>query len=108
MYPLSDFPHVSGLAGSHEPRIIQTTGLSLLEVYNSYIDAFGSLSLATNILAISLIAYKAWYVLVTQFSGSNFVNHTQQGAQTDCEEVLLRSRNQIPGIESAGLSYRVG
>ena len=70
-----DLPTVSGLVGSHELRIVETTRISLLEVYNPYIDAFGGLSLATNVLATSLIAFKAWCVPPMPFLSQRSVRH---------------------------------
>ncbi|PIL28294.1 hypothetical protein GSI_09582 [Ganoderma sinense ZZ0214-1] len=40
--------------------LVSTTGLALLEVYNPFLEVFAIFSLATNVLATSLIAYKAW------------------------------------------------
>ncbi|KAM5536539.1 hypothetical protein V8D89_009816, partial [Ganoderma adspersum] len=42
------------------PGIVWTTGLTFLNVYNPFFDAFAISSLTTNVLATSLIAYKAW------------------------------------------------
>ena len=59
---LSDSPNVTGILGFHRPGVVRTTGLALLEVYNPYLAVFAILSLATNVSATSLIAYKAWCV----------------------------------------------
>ena len=61
---LSDSPTVTGILGFHRPGVVRTTGLALLEVYNPYLAVFAILSLATNVSATSLIAYKAWCVPV--------------------------------------------
>ena len=59
----SDAQTVFGFIGYHEPQIIPTTGVALLDTNNAFIKAAAIVSLATNALATALTAYKMWYVL---------------------------------------------
>ncbi len=109
----SDSPNVSGLVAFHQPPgVVQTTALALLEVYNPYLAVFAMLSLATNVLATSLIAYKAWYVEVVPFShvisALTVRLHTlKQGTQTVGEEILLGSWRQVTGPKGPRFPRRV-
>ena len=90
------------MIGFSKSGVIPTTGLALLEIYNPFLAAFAILSLATNVLATFLIAYKAWCAsIITPSARSNadHGNHLKQGTQADSDEVLLRSRHQIASLE---------
>ena len=60
--PLSDSPNVVGMVGAQVSQSVRDlkTGLVLLLLDNGYSAAASILSLATNVLATFLIAYKAW------------------------------------------------
>ena len=53
---------VFGFIGYHEPQIIPTTRVALLDTDNAFVKAAAIASLVTNALATALIAYKAWCV----------------------------------------------
>ena len=59
---LSDSPNVCGIVGMCKSGSIQSTQLVFLIAQNGYAQASVVLSLGTNVLATSLVAYKAWYV----------------------------------------------
>ncbi len=61
--PPSNSPNVCGTIGMVKSQDPQTTGLTFLVQGNVYGQLAAILSLSTNVLATSLIAYKAWCVL---------------------------------------------
>lgn len=65
----SDVPNVFGLVGAAKSQIVQTPEAFLLPqlVGNIYSQVSVVSTLATNVLVTSLIAYKAWSVLLTLF-----------------------------------------
>ena len=61
---LSDSPNVCGIVGMCKSGSIQSPQLVFLIAQNGYAQASVVLSLGTNVLATSLVAYKAWCVFV--------------------------------------------
>ena len=68
--PSSDSPNVSGFVGLVESQTVRMADAFFLTrlVGNTYSQVSMVSTLATNILATSLVGYKAWSVLLTQFS----------------------------------------
>lgn len=56
----SDFPNVCGIVGMFESRGVETVGFGFLILGNAFAQVSAILSLATNVLATFLMAYKAW------------------------------------------------
>ena len=69
---VTDVPTVISSIGYHEPQIVPTTGVALLDTDNVFVKAAVIVTLATNALSTALIAYKAWYVPLPASS----VSHT--------------------------------
>ena len=61
--PSSDTPTVFGIIGYREPKIAQSTRVTLLITNNAFVKAAAAVSFSTNALATALTAYKMWCVL---------------------------------------------
>ena len=61
--PWSDTPTVFGIIGYREPKIAQSTRVTLLITNNAFVKAAAAVSFSTNALATALTAYKMWCVL---------------------------------------------
>ena len=72
LIPSSESPNVCGMVGAQKLQRVQGEGLALLILDNAYSAASSILSVTTNILATSLIAYKAWYVILVSFGDIGF------------------------------------
>ncbi|KAM5536546.1 hypothetical protein V8D89_009823 [Ganoderma adspersum] len=58
--PWSDTPIVFGIIGYREPKIAQTTRVTLLITNNAFVKAAAAVSFSTNALATALTACKMW------------------------------------------------
>ena len=74
LIPSSESPNVCGMVGAQKLQRVQGEGLALLILDNAYSAASSILSVTTNVLATSLIAYKAWCVVLVSFSDIDFDN----------------------------------
>ena len=61
--PSSDTRTVFGIIGYREPKIAQSTRVTLLITNNAFVKAAAAVSFSTNALATALTAYKMWCVL---------------------------------------------
>ena len=99
----ADVPVALGFVGYHEPQIVPTTTIQLLDIKNTFLEACAILSLVTNALATFLIAYKAWCVLERLTYGQVFAMlmarsiNIDQEAQAVGQEAIHFDRDQVAG-----------
>ena len=105
----SDSPNVCGTIGMAMARSPDTTGLAFLLQGNLSARIAGILSLVTNVLATSLIGYKAWCVL-TMLVITFVLNclETKQGTQEVDEATFCQGCPFVSSSQGSRVTHRVG